>query len=308
MPGPVAAESRSMSTRTPSATTELLLAAMPAVFVLIWSSGFVVARLGMPHAPPLGFLVWRYALSLLAFALWIAIARPRWPQGRQQWVHLGITGALVQAGYLGGVWAAVKFGLSAGTAALITGLQPVLTALWISYTRQERPLVPAQWAGLVAGFLGVLLVVWHKLGGSEVNATSLGCVCFALACITTGTLYQKRYVRAVDVRTANFVQLLAAFMVTLPLAWLEHGPIDATAPGFIAAMAWAVLVSTVGGSSLLFMLIARGAASKVASLFYLVPSCTAVMAWALFGEPLSTLTLSGLALTAIGVWLVVKPR
>lgn len=296
-----------MSARSPSSPAPLLIAAMPAVFVLIWSSGFVVARLGMPHAPPLGFLAWRYALSLVAFVLWIAVARPAWPQGRGQWLHLAVTGMLMQAGYLGGVWAAVKYGLSAGTAALITGLQPVLTALWVSYTGEERPLLRRQWAGLAAGFLGVLLVVWHKLGGHEVSLATLGCVLFALACITVGTLYQKHHVRPVDVRTANTVQLAAALVVTLPLALLEHEAID-PAPGFIAAMGWAVLVSTVGGSSLLFMLIARGAASKVTSLFYLVPSCTAVMAWALFGEPLSPLTLSGLALTALGVWLVVRAR
>lgn len=285
----------------------MLIAAMPAVFVLIWSSGFVVARLGMPHAPPLHFLAWRYALSLVAFSVWILLTRPAWPRARVQWLHLAVTGALVQAGYLGGVWAAVKAGLSAGTAALITGLQPVLTALWISYSGQERPLVRSQWAGLAVGFTGVLLVVWHKLGGGEVSAQSLGLVVFALGCITVGTLYQKRFVAPVDVRTANTLQLAAALVVTLPLTWLEHEPID-LAPGFIAAMAWAVLISTLGGSSLLFMLIARGAASKVASLFYLVPSCTALMAWALFGEPLTSTTLVGLAATAAGVWLVVRQR
>lgn len=285
----------------------MLIAAMPAVFVLIWSSGFVVARLGMPHAPPLHFLAWRYALSLVAFSVWILLTRPAWPRARVQWLHLAVTGALVQAGYLGGVWAAVKAGLSAGTAALITGLQPVLTALWISYSGQERPLVRSQWAGLAVGFTGVLLVVWHKLGGGEVSAQSLGLVVFALGCITVGTLYQKRFVTPVDVRTANTLQLAAALVVTLPLTRLEHEPID-LAPGFIAAMAWAVLISTLGGSSLLFMLIARGAASKVASLFYLVPSCTALMAWALFGEPLTATTLVGLAATAAGVWLVVRQR
>lgn len=299
-----------MSRATASSTAGLspaFIAAMPAVFVLIWSSGFVVARLGMPHAPPLHFLAWRYALSLLAFAVWIAAARPRWPEDRRQWLHLAVTGLLVQAGYLGGVWAAVKAGLSAGTAALVTGLQPVLTALWISYTGQERPLVATQWAGLATGFVGVLLVVWHKLGGGEVTAWNLGLVVFALACITTGTLYQKRFVKPVDVRTANFLQLAAALAATALLLPFEEGTID-PAPGYFAAMAWAVLVSTVGGSSLLFMLIARGAASKVTSLFYLVPSCTAVMAWALFGEPLNALTLAGLAATAVGVWLVVRPR
>lgn len=291
--------------RSPAARTPWFLAAMPAVFVLIWSSGFVVARLGMPHAPPLHFLAWRYGLSLLAFAVWIGVSRPKWPSSRMQWLHLAVTGVLMHAGYLGGVWAAVKVGLSAGTAALITGLQPALTALWVSWSGQERPLSPPQWTGLGAGFVGVLLVVWHKLGGGEVDAENLGLILFALGCITVGTLYQKRHVQPVDVRTANFVQLAAALLATLPLLALEHEAID-PAPEFLAAMAWAVLVSTLGGSSLLFMLIARGAASKVTSLFYLVPSCTALMAWALFGEPLTALTVTGLAITALGVWLVVR--
>ncbi|MEO8298616.1 MAG: DMT family transporter [Burkholderiales bacterium] len=287
----------------------LLIAAMPALFVLIWSSGFIVARLGMPHAPPLGFLSWRYALSLLAFALWIAISRPAWPRNPAQWLHLAVTGALMHGGYLGGVWAAVKAGMSAGTTALIVGLQPVLTALWIAYSGQEKRLSALQWAGLVCGFLGVLLVVWRRLGGGDsggIDAVNLGLTLFALLSITVGTLYQKRHVLPCDVRTANFVQLLSALLLTAPLALLlEHEAID-LAPGFIAAMAWAVLVSTVGGSSLLYMLIARGAASRVTSLFYLTPPCTALMAWALFGEPMTALMLAGLALTALGVWLVVR--
>lgn len=299
MTGPAAAT-------PPDARTPLLIAAMPTVFVLIWSSGFVTARLGMPHAPPLSFLSWRYVGSLLAFAVWIAISRPAWPRNGAQWLHLAVTGALMHAGYLGGVWAGVKAGLSAGTSALVVGLQPVITALWVSYTGQEQRLSRVQWAGLAAGFAGVLLVVWRKLGAGEINAWNLGVTVVALASITVGTLYQKRHVLACDVRTANFVQLLAALVVTAPLALLlETEPID-LAPGFYLAMGWAVLVSTVGGSSLLFMLIARGAASRVTSLFYLTPPCTALMAWALFGEPLSGLTLAGLALTALGVWLVVR--
>jgi len=288
------------------ARSSLLIAAMPAVFVFIWSSGFVTARLGMPHAPPLSFLSWRYVGSLLAFAVWIALSRPAWPRNVAQWGHLAVTGALMHGGYLGGVWAGVKAGLPAGTSALVVGLQPVITALWVSYTGQEQRLSRMQWAGLAAGFAGVLLVVWRKLGSGDVNAWNLGLTVFALASITVGTLYQKRHVLACDVRTANFVQLLSALGVTAPLALLlETEPID-LAPGFYLAMGWAVLVSTVGGSSLLFMLIARGAASRVTSLFYLTPPCTALMAWALFGEPLSGLTLAGLALTALGVWLVVR--
>lgn len=285
---------------------DALLRAMPWVFVLIWSTGFVVARFGMPHSPPFGFLAIRYALSVLCFAAWIAVARPAWPQGRQQWLHLAVTGVLMHAGYLGGVWAAVKLGLGAGTIALLVGLQPVLTALWLTASGMEGEAVTRrQWAGLALGLAGLSLVVWRKLGAGEINWANMALAIGALLCITAGTLYQKRFVAPCDVRTAGFVQLLAALVVSLPLALLETESIR-WHPEFIGAMAWSVLVLTLGGSSLLYLLIQRGAATQVTSLLYLVPPCTAVMAWAIFGETLSVLMMLGMALTAVGVALVVR--
>lgn len=285
-----------------------LLAAMPVVFVLIWSTGFVVARYGMPHAGPMGFLALRYLLSVLAFALWIAWARAAWPQGRRQWLHLSVTGVLMHAGYLGGVWAAVKGGLGAGLAALIVGLQPMLTALWISARGHRHHVSGRQWLGLVLGLAGLLMVVGHKLQLGEARPGNVALAVLALASITTGTLYQKRWVKPCDVRTANSVQLLAALAVTAPLALLE-GEAMVPHPQLIGAMAWSVLVLTLGGSSLLYLLIQRGAATAVTSLMYLVPPCTALLAWLLFGESLSLLVLAGLALTAAGVALVVRdPR
>ena len=278
---------------------------MPAVFVLIWSTGFIVARFGMPHAPALGFLAWRYALSVFAFGIWIVLARPAWPRNRAQWLHLAMTGVLIHAGYLGGVWSAVKAGISAGTVALIVGLQPVLTAIWVSVTGSEHRVSGRQWLGLGLGLAGLLLVVWRKLGIGEVTAFNLALSLFALVSITVGTLYQKRFVAPCDVRTANTVQLLSAFVVTLPFALLENESIRLE-PELIGAMAWSVLALTLGGSSLLYLLIQRGAATRVTSLMYLVPPCTAVMAWILFGEMLSALVIAGLALTAVGVWLVVR--
>jgi len=282
-----------------------LVGAMPVVFVLIWSTGFVVARFGMPHAPPMGFLALRYAFSVAAFLLWILWVRATWPRGRAQWLHLGVTGVLMHAGYLGGVWAAVKDGLGAGLAALIVGLQPMITALWISARGHRHHISSRQWLGLVLGLAGLLLVVWHKLYLGEARAFNVALAVLALASITAGTLYQKRWVKPCDVRTANTVQLLAALAVTTPLAWLETEVIRMH-PELIGAMAWSVLVLTLGGSSLLYLLIQRGAATAVTSLMYLVPPCTAVLAWLLFGETLSVLVLAGLALTAVGVALVVR--
>jgi drug/metabolite transporter (DMT)-like permease len=284
----------------------VLLRAMPAVFVLIWATGFVVARFGMPHAPPLGFLALRYALSILAFAIWLAFVRAAWPRDRTQWLHLSVVGVLMHAGYLGGVWIAVKAGLGAGLAALIVGLQPLLTAMWVSGSGQQR-VARVQWIGLALGLGGLVLVVGHKLGQGEAGLLNVAAAVFALFSITAGTLYQKRFVAPCDVRTANLVQLLAALAVTAPLAWWAGGAWDLH-PELIGAMAWSVLVLTLGGSSLLYLLIQRGAATSVSSLMYLVPPCTALMAWQLFGETLSAAVLAGLVLAAAGVALVVRTR
>lgn len=278
---------------------------MPGVFVLIWSTGFVVARFGMPHAPPMTFLTWRFALSVAAFLIWIRVSGARWPQGIQQWMHLAVVGILLHGGYLGGVWAAVKGGMSAGTAALIVGLQPLLTALWLSGVGHAQRASSRQWAGLALGLAGLVLVVWRKLGLGEASASTVALAVVGLLSITAGTLWQKRFVRAGDVRTANTVQLMAAFLLCLPFALVESEPFHWNAQSS-AAMAWSVLALTLGGSSLLVLLIQRGAATQVTSLMYLVPPCTAVLAWILFDETLTPSVLAGMALTAVGVWLVVR--
>ncbi|MCW5650370.1 MAG: DMT family transporter [Ramlibacter sp.] len=280
-----------------------LVRAMPAVFVLIWSTGFIVARFGMPHAPPMKFLALRYFLSVLCFAAWAGIARAVWPVGRAQWRHLAVTGVLMHAGYLGGVWSAVRLGMGAGLVALLVGLQPVLTAVWVS--SRGGQVSRRQWTGFALGFAGLALVVWQKLGLGEIGVLNLGLAVLALLSMTAGTLYQKRFLAPCDVRTASFVQLLAAFAVTLPLAAMEPAAMH-WVPELAGAMAWSVLALTLGGSSLLYLLIQRGAATSVTSLLYLVPPCTAVMAWMLFGERMTGLAVAGMALTAVGVSLVVR--
>jgi drug/metabolite transporter (DMT)-like permease len=283
--------------------------AMPGVFVLIWSTGFIAARYGMPHAPPLTFLALRYALSVAVFALWIVATRPAWPANRAQWWHLGLTGVFMHAGYLGGVWVAVKGGLGAGLVALIVGLQPVLTALWAQAQSRTNSKVNAigarQWLGLILGFGGLVLVVAHKLKLGEAQWHNVAWAVLALASITAGALYQKRWVEPCDVRTANVVQLLAALLVTAPLALLETQAMR-WHPELIGALAWSVLGLTLGGSSLLYVLLQRGAATSVTSLMYLVPPCTALMAAALFGESLTAAVLLGLVLAAVGVALVLR--
>ena len=285
---------------------------MPVVFVLIWSTGFIVARFGMPNAPPFTFLALRYALSIACFVIWIRLAKVRWPQSRSEWFHLSVTGILMHAGYLGGVWAAVKAGMGSGLTALILGLQPVLTAIWLSSRKSasEKKVSQRQWLGLLMGLCGLFLVVWHKLTqGSamdHVNTLNLSFAIMALLSITLGTLYQKSFLKPCDVRTANTAQLIAALIVTSPLALLETESVQWNAE-LIGAMAWSVLGLTLGGSSLLYMLIQKGAAASVSSLMYLVPPCTALVAWLLFDEPITAFTLVGIALTAWGVSWVVRP-
>jgi len=221
------------------------------------------------------------------------------------------------------VWAAVKAGMGSGLSALIVGIQPVLTAIWLSamHARSVASTAPAeggvhvsaitprQWLGLMLGLAGLLMVVWRKLTqGSALDHVDFLNVTFAvmaLLSITAGTLYQKRFVQPCDVRSANTVQLLAAACVTLPLALLEVESVD-WVPDMFGAMAWSVLGLTLGGSSLFYMLIQRGAAASVTSLMYLVPPTTALMAWVLFDEPITAMTLAGTALTALGVSQVVR--
>ena len=277
---------------------------MPAVFVLIWSTGFIVARYAMPHCPPMKFLMARYVFSVLAFCAWIFWAKVPWPQSTAQWRHLAVTGVLMHGGYLAGVWMAVRHGMGSGLTALIVGLQPVLTAIWISHRGGQ--VTHRQWTGLWLGFGGLLLVVLRKLVESlEVSPFTLPMAILALLSITAGTLYQKTYVKPCDVRSANCVQLMAAGLVSLPFALFESAPVQ-WHTDLIGAMAWSVLGLTLGGSSLLYMLIQRGAAASVSSLMYLVPPTTAIMAWFLFDEPLTLVTLVGITLTALGVSLVVR--
>ena len=278
-------------------------ALLPALFVAIWCTGFVAARLGMPHAPPITFLTYRFALSSLCFGVWVWMAGAAWPTDRQQWGHLAVLGFSTHAVYLICGWAAVKHGLGVGTMALIAGLQPLLTALWLN-NRGER-LARLQWVGLLLGLSGLVLVVARKLGQGEVVPLNLALGCSALLAISFGTLYQKRFVRPGDVRTAMCIQLLAAFALSAPLSLFEREAVVWHAD-VIVALAWSVLALTLGGSSLMFVLLQRGAATRVASLLYLVPPGAALLAWMLFDEPIGGVVWLGMAISALGVFWVLR--
>lgn len=271
----------------------------PYIFVFLWSTGFIGAKYGLPHAAPLSFLTIRYFLvSLLMAGLAIAYRAP-WPKGWRNWMHIGVTGLLMHAIYLGGVFIALAQGLPAAVCSLVVGLQPLLTAVTAGWFLGEKVL-RRQWTGLFLGFVGTVLVLSDRLAGGF-GLAGLSPALFALVAITAGTLYQKRYCPSFDWRTGAVVQFVPAAALTLiPAMLIEHLHVEFV-PQMLFALTWLVLVLSVGAISLLNHLIRSGTAVSVVSLFYLVPACTAALAWFLFDEALSTTALFGMAVALWGV-------
>ena len=279
----------------------MLARTAPLLFVLLWSTGFLGAKLGLPHAAPLAFLLARY-LAVLVLMTPIALASGApWPRDGRQWFHIGVSGLLLHACYLGGVFVAIGLGLPAGVTALVVGLQPLLTATVAGRLLGERVL-PRQWLGLVLGFIGVALVLSNRLG-TGFGPVALVPAAFALVAITGGTLYQKRFCPHFDWRSGAVAQFLPTAMVTAVAVFALDGyRIDWTGE-FVFALAWLVLVLSIGAISLLNWLIRHGSAVNVASLFYLTPPTTALLAWLFFGESLTGIGLAGMAIAVWGVYL-----
>ena len=276
----------------------------PLLFVLLWSTGFIGAKFGLPHADPLSFLLIRYLLVLSLMTLLALVMRAPWPKDARQWVHIGVAGLLVHGMYLGGVFMSISRGLPAGVASLVVGIQPLFTAVGAGWLLNEAVLA-RQWFGLVLGFVGVALVVSGKLG-SSFGLDALWPALAALAGITVGTLYQKRFCPSFDWRTGAIAQFLPTAVATGVVVGLSGSFRVEWVPDFIFALAWLVLVLSLGAVSLLNMLIRRGSAVNLASLFYLVPPSTALIAWLLFDERLAGMALLGMALAVWGVYLARK--
>ncbi len=287
-------------TRSPGAFARFV----PLLFVVLWSTGFIGAKLGLPDAEPLTLLSLRYAAVLLLMGVVVVLTRAPWPRTKRECMHIAVSGLLVHAVYLGGVFTAIRLGLPAGVTALVVGLQPVLTALGAGLFLHER-VRPTQWAGLALGLAGVVLVVAHKVGGGAVVALLAPAV-LALVGITAGTLYQKRFCPSFDLRTGSLIQFLPCLLVTAFVAWRSETMVVHWTPAFLFALGWLVLVLSLGAVSLLNVLIRSGSAVNLASLFYLTPPTTALIAWAMFGETLTGLALVGMGLTVFGVWLARK--
>ncbi|MBK8743495.1 DMT family transporter [Propionivibrio sp.] len=278
-----------------------LKALAPFLFVFLWSTGFIGAKFGLPYADPLTFLLARYILVLGLMTTFALVTRAKWPRDPRQVLHIGVTGIFVHALYLGGVFMSIKHGLPAGIAALVVGMQPLLTACGAGWLLGERVSVK-QWLGLGLGFVGVTLVVANKLGGVPLLAMLIPAI-VALLAITFGTLYQKRFCPHFDLRSGAVIQFLPAAVLTMIAASAtETMSIDWT-PHFVFALLWLVLVLSFGAISLLNVLIRSGSAVNVARLFYLTPPSTAIIAWAVFDETLSGLALAGMVLAVGGVYM-----
>jgi drug/metabolite transporter (DMT)-like permease len=280
---------------------------MPILFVFLWSTGFIVAKFGLPFAPPLTFLMLRFGGVLIVLIPLAFLMRARWPVG--QVGAIALAGILLQAGYLGGVWCAIKIGMPAGLSALIVGMQPIITAFaapMIGESVKRR-----QWAGLMLGLSGVALVVGSNIKLSGLSWNSIALCLMALASITIGTLYQKRHCAHFDLRTGTIVQFAASIVVMLPFAiFFEHFnfTFDSVTwnASFIGSLLWAIFVLSITSIFLLFALLRKSAATNVTSLLYLTPPTTAVMAWFMFGEALSLTGVLGMLMAVIGVFFVVR--
>jgi len=278
----------------------------PFLFVFLWSTGFIGAKYGLPYAEPLSFLLTRYGF-VIALMTAIALAtRAPWPKEPKQWLHIGVSGVLVHAIYLGGVFVAIKHGLPAGITALVVGMQPLLTAFGAGWLLGEK-VSGRQWGGLALGFVGVGLVVSGKLGDGALGPMLIPAL-IALLGITVGTLYQKRFCAKFDLRTGSVIQFVpTAVLTAIAVALYEDYKIEWTGQ-FAFALGWLVLVLSIGAISLLNLLIRSGSAVNVASLFYLTPLSTALIAWVIFGEKLTLTAAFGMLLAVSGVYLVARTK
>lgn len=276
---------------------------MPAVFVFLWSTGFIGAKLGLPYAEPMTFLTMRFGIVVALMLPFALLVRAPWPQSWKDAGHIAIAGLLLHGAYLGAVFASIDQGVEAGVSALIVGVQPILVAVAAGPLLGER-VTPRQWIGLLLGMLGVIVVVSNKLALGIGTPFGMALSVFALFGMSAGTLYQKRFCGGMDLRSGSVIQFAATTLLVGALAFLLETREVIWHADFIIALGWLIFVLSFGAMTLLYILIRRGEAARVSSLFFLVPPCTAVIAWILFDETLEITALAGMALAMIGVALV----
>jgi drug/metabolite transporter (DMT)-like permease len=275
--------------------------AAPILFVVLWSTGFIGTKYVINNADPLTYLAIRMAIVVGLMAIIAAIARPKWPD-RAGIAHSAVAGILVHGFYLGGTAIAIAHSIPAGLSALIPGLQPILTSTIANRWLGER-VTPVQWAGLLLGLGGVVLILHNRPMTGEAGLGWLASV-VSLISITLGTLYQRRYCNHIDWRAGNLVQYVAVTIFFAAGAFLFEDRVVHWTREFVLALGWLAVALSIGSIGLLYWLIRRSAATSVASLFYLVPAVTALMAYVLFGERLDALAIAGMVACAAAVFLV----
>jgi drug/metabolite transporter (DMT)-like permease len=280
---------------------QLAARAAPAVFVVLWSTGFIATKYVINNAEPLSYLAIRMAVVVVLMAIIVAFARPKWPD-RAGVFHSAVSGILVHGFYLGGTAVAIAHSIPAGLSALIPGLQPILTSTIANRWLGER-VTRVQWAGLALGLGGVLLILHNRPMSGEAGWGWLASA-VSLVSITLGTLYQRRYCNRIDWRAGNLVQYIAVTIFFGIGAWLFENNVVHWTTEFVLALAWLAVMLSIGSIGLLYWLIRHQAATSVASLFYLVPAVTSVMACVLFGERLDAVAIAGMAACAAAVLLV----
>ncbi len=287
---------------TPRSLADVAVFAAPGVFVVLWSSGFTCAKLGLAYVEPLTFLALRMAGVLVALAFIIALTRPKWPNPAGV-MHSALTGLMVHGLYLGGVFVAIENGLSAGPVALVVSLQPVLTSTLANRWLGER-VTPRQWLGLALGLAGIYLVLYERTAAGNSPPLAWLAVTVALIGITVGTLYQKRFGGGMDWRPALGIQYAAAGALFALGAFGFETRVVHWTPQLALALLYLIVVLSLGAVWLYYFMIRRAAATRVVSLFYLTPPVTALIAWAMFGERLAPLGIAGMAVCVAGVFLV----
>ncbi|MBI3700361.1 MAG: DMT family transporter [Afipia sp.] len=291
--------------KTDSEFEQFAARAAPALFVLLWSTGFIGTKYVLSGAEPLTYLAIRMAFVAVLMAIIVAIWRPQWPD-RAGFFHSTVAGWLVHAIYLGGTSVAISHSVPAGLSALIPGLQPILTSTLANRWLGER-VTPLQWMGLLLGLSGTILVLHGRQISGEAGWGWLG-TGIALVSITLGTLYQKRYCSKIDWRTGNLIQFIAAGVLCFAGALVFETREVHWTREFILALVWLVVALSIGSIGLLYWLIRHSAATRVASLFYLVPATTAFMAYMLFNERLDLVSIIGMAICGGAVLLVNRPE
>ncbi len=275
---------------------------LPALFILMWSSGYVVGKMGLDYAGPYTLIFIRFSSAAVIMLLVSLLTRAPWPKSWKQFLHLVVVGLLVQGIQFASLYAGMNCGVTAGVSALIVGITPIFTALIACRLFNEKVNF-RRWVGAFLGVFGVSLVVLHNHEMGHANLWGYFFIVIALVAITIGTLYQKRFCGGLDLRTGGFIQLTTASLFVLFLAWHFEGFHAQLGWPLLGVSAWLSLVNSIGAVTVWFVLMKRGEASKVSSLFHLIPGVTAIMGYFVLGETLAPIALIGFGLTGLAVYL-----